>query len=184
MIGKYNHSIRDYAVGLSLLLAFYVGRVPILYVRHFTYKHILRMKIGQGTTIHWRLVPRTPHNISIGNNTIVGNDAFIDGRYGVHIGDNVNIGDHVHFYTAAHDPQTPDFNIKTGPVRVADRVYIGARSTILQNITIGTGAVVAAGAVVTSDVPDYAIVAGIPAKVIAERRRDLDYTLQYHLPFQ
>lgn len=183
MIGRYRHSPYDYLVGLSLLIAFAIGRIPILAVRHFVYAR-LGMRIGQGSTIHWRLVPRTPHKISIGRNSIIGNDAFIDGRYGVTIGNNVNIGDHVSMYTTAHDPQSVDFGIKTGEIRIGDYVYLGARVIVLQGITIGKGAVAAAGSVVTDDVEPYAIVAGVPAKKIGERRQDLDYTLNYHLPFQ
>jgi maltose O-acetyltransferase len=183
VIRRWRHRLYDYLVGFSLLIAFLVGRVPVLAVRHFVYKR-LGMTIGPNSTVHWRLVPRTPHNITIGCNTIIGNDAFIDGRYGVTIGDNVNMGDHVSLYTAAHDPQSVDFGIKYGPIDIGDRVYLGARVIVLQNITIGEGAVAAAGSVVTRDVEPYTIVAGVPAKKIGDRRRDLDYTLKYHLPFQ
>lgn len=54
----------------------------------------------------------------------------------------------------------------TAPIVVGDRVWVGTRAVILKGVTIGDGAVVAAGAVVTRDVPDHAIVAGMPAKVV------------------
>ena len=62
-------------------------------------------------------------------------------------------------------------------MRIGDWAWLSFRSTILPGVTIGEGAVVAAGAVVTRDVPPYAIVAGIPARVVGERPRELDYDL-------
>ncbi len=67
---------------------------------------------------------------------------------------------------------------------IGDRAYVATRATILPGTVIGEGAVVAAGAVVTKDVPAFAIVGGVPAKVIGERTQNLDYSLDYHLPFQ
>ena len=58
---------------------------------------------------------------------------------------------------------------KRGPIVIHDRVWIGPGVTILHNVTIGEGAVVAAGAVVTKNIPPFTLVGGIPAKVIAKR---------------
>lgn len=176
--------IRQYLVGFSLLVAFITGRVPVLRFRHFMYRRVFRMVIGKDSTIHWRLVVFGPHLITIGKNVIIGNDCFIDGRFIVTFGNNINVGDHVHIYSGQHDPQTTDFGIKFAEVRICDHVYLGARCTILPGVTVGEGAVVAAGAVVHRDVEPYTMVGGVPARFIKERRRDLDYTLKYHLPFQ
>lgn len=176
--------LRDYAIGFSLFIAFCTGRVPSHAFRLFVYRRILRMTIGRDSTVHWRLVMYAPHGITIGRNSIIGNDCFFDGRWLITIGDNVNFGDHVHIYTGQHDPQSTDFGNKTAPVVIGDRAYVGPRVMILYGTTIGEGAVIGAGAVVTKDVAPYSIVAGIPARPIGERRRDLDYTLKYHLPFQ
>jgi maltose O-acetyltransferase len=122
--------------------------------------------------------------LSIGRNSIIGNDAFLDAREGIEIGNNVNMGGHVQVFTLEHDPQARDFGIKGGPVIIRDYAYIATRTIILPGVTIGEGAVVAAGAVVTRDVEPYSIVAGVPARKIGERTRDLEYKLDYHLPFQ
>lgn len=172
------------ARGLRLFVFFLVGRVPCLLVRHAAYRHLFGMRIGAGAVVHWRLVGFDPQHVTIGPKSIVGNDCFFDGRRGLTIGENVNIAGHVHIYTLEHDPQSPTFGVQGGPVTIGDRVFIGSRATILTGVTVGAGAVVAAGAVVTRDVPEYTIVGGVPARVIGDRRRDLTYELNYHLPFQ
>ena len=63
----------------------------------------------------------------------------------------------------------------TRPVEIGDRAWISSRSVILPHNTIGEGAVVAAGAVVTKSVPAYTIVGGVPAKIIGQRSHTLNY---------
>lgn len=179
-----NAKVHDHIVGLQLFLAFLVGRIPVHSLRIWTYRHVLRIKIGANTSFHWRAAFFAPQGLSIGGNSIIGNDAFLDARRGICIGDNVNIGGHVQIFTLEHDPQDSQFGIKGGPVNIGDRAYIATRSTILPGVSIGKGAVVAAGAVVTKDVQEYSIVAGVPARKIGDRSRDLNYKLDYHLPFQ
>ncbi|MFR9805650.1 acyltransferase [Pseudonocardia sp. RS010] len=142
------------------------------------------MSIGRGSCFHWRAVFFDPWGISIGSNTIIGNDCFFDGRRGVTIGDNVNISGHVQIFTLEHDPQDRSFATTGGPVSIGSRAYIATRSIILPGVAIGEGSVVAAGAVVTKDVPAFTIVGGIPARKIGDRDPEIDYTLGYHLPFQ
>lgn len=175
---------KQYLIGLELLLAFVVGRVPIHQFRLWCYRHIFRISIGRRSSMHWRAVFFKPRGIVIGSNTIVGNDCFLDGRSGLTIGNNVNISGHVHVYTLEHDVQALDFGGTGGPVLIGDRAYIASRATILPGVTIGEGAVVAAGAVVTRDVAPFTIVGGVPARWIGDRRDDLTYTLRSHLPFQ
>jgi maltose O-acetyltransferase len=148
------------------------------------YRHVFGVRIGPGSTIHWRCRFFRPRGVSIGQHSLIGNDAFLDGRYGLNIGSNVNVGGEVAVFTAEHDIDDPDFRMTGGSVTVDDYVYIGSRVTILPGVTIGKGAVVATGAVVTRDVPPYTVVGGVPARKIRERPRDLRYTLGFRLPFQ
>ena len=170
--------------GFVLYLAFIVGRVPWHAFRLFFYRHFLRVGIGRHSTFHWRTRFYAPHGIHVGDHTILGNDVFLDGRFGIRIMDNVNVGGETAIFTAEHDPNDPDFAMVGAAVIIEKFVYIGSRSTILPGVRLGEGAVVAAGAVVTDDVPDYTIVGGVPARKIGERRRDLRYELDFHLPFQ
>jgi acetyltransferase-like isoleucine patch superfamily enzyme len=176
--------VRLYLQGFKLWIGFVVGRVPVHAFRIAMYKRFLGVQIGPKTTVHWRLAFFAPKGIKVGRNSIVGNDCFLDGRLGLEIGNNVNIGGHVQIFTVGHDPNSPTFGTKGGPVRIADRVYIASRATILPNVEIGEGAVVAAGAVVARDVAPYTIVGGVPASVMGQRSRDLTYELNFHMPFQ
>jgi maltose O-acetyltransferase len=120
-----------------------------------------------------------PDRLVLGRNTIVGPHCLIDARGGVQLGDNVNVGGHTRFMTAKHKVQDPDFGDEYGPAIVGDRVWIALGATVLGDVRIGEGAVVAANATVTRDVAPYTIVAGTPAQPIGERTRELRYELSY-----
>jgi maltose O-acetyltransferase len=169
--------------GLQLFIVFVTGRVPVKSYRHAVYR-LVGIKLGRHTTVAWRTAFFAPERVSIGNNSVLGNDCFIDGRSGVTIGNNVAISGHVHMYTLQHDPQAPKFDSVGAPIVIDDFVYIGSRATLLPGVTIGQGSVVAAGSLVTRNVPQYVIVAGVPAKIIGTRPRNLSYTLRSHVPFQ
>lgn len=83
------------------------------------------------------------------------------------------------FFTLGHDPQSPDFADQGGEVVIGDRVWIAYRAVIMPGVTLGEGAVVAAGAVVTQDVAPYTIVGGVPARPIGTRTTDLRYRFNY-----
>jgi acetyltransferase-like isoleucine patch superfamily enzyme len=170
--------------GFRLYAAFAVGRVPNHALRLWFYRSVLGMTIGPRTSVHWRAAFYAPEGVRIGRNSIIGNDCFLDGRRGITIGDNVNVGGHVQVFTLEHDPQSATFGVQGGPVVVEDRVYLATRATVLPGVRIGEGAVVAAGAVVTKDVAPYTVVGGVPARLIGQRSRDLTYELDFHHPFQ
>ncbi|MGB6882191.1 MAG: acyltransferase, partial [Microgenomates group bacterium] len=94
------------------------------------------------------------------------------------IGSHVDIASSVMIYNSEHDIESHDFSAREEPVEIGDYCFIGPRVIILPGVKIGKGAVVAAGAVVTKDVPKFAIVGGVPAKVIGERKnKNLKYRL-------
>lgn len=189
-------------------LATLTGYIPSHIVRLFLYRYFFRMHIGQQSSIHWRAEFNQPSGISIGSNTIIGNDAFLDGRYKrewkkgenkligyirellwpavrpVTIGNNVSIAGEVRIYTMEHDIDSPDFTEMGAPVVIEDYVVIGTRVTILPGVTVGKGAVIASGAVVTKNVAPFTVVGGVPAIFIKNRSKDLRYTLQFSRLFQ
>lgn len=142
------------------------------------------MNIGWGSTLHMMGRVYDPRYIEIGEDTIIGEKFTLDGRRqltgsksGIKIGDHVDIASEVMIWTSQHDIHSPDFHPIEEPVVIKDYVFIGPRAIILPGIKIGKGAVIAAGAVVSKDVEERQIVAGVPAKVIGERKGDLNYTL-------
>ena len=113
--------------------------------------------------------------VRIGANSNLGDYNYVGGVGGVTIGENVLIGQFVSFHPQNHvidDPNRPIKEQGTTEVGIVveDDVWIGARVTVLDGVHIGRGAVIASGAVVTRDVPPYAVVGGVPARVIKWRR--------------
>lgn len=109
----------------------------------------------------------------IGSGTYVNRYTIFDAHVHLHIGKDVMIGPHCYFTDADHG-MAPGSSVKSQPmhhkpVDVEDEAWIGARATILPGVRIGRGAVVAAGALVTRDVPSMAVVAGIPARIMKYR---------------
>lgn len=154
-----------------------VGYIPSHHVRRFFYR-ICGMRIGRGSTIHMGTRFYDPRNIVVGNDSIIGEGAVLDGRAKLQIGDHVDIASEVMIYNAEHDVHSSSFESVTAPVIIEDYVFIGPRAIILPGITIRKGAVVGAGAVVTKDVAEFTIVGGVPAQVIGERKlKDPQYTL-------
>jgi maltose O-acetyltransferase len=142
------------------------------------------MKIGNHTSVHWRARFFGIRNIEIGHNSIIGNDAFLDGRSGLKIGNNVALAAGVWIYTLQHDKNDSLFRSIGKKVCIEDYCWIGARVTILPGVTVGKGAVIATGAVVTKNVKPYEIIGGVPGEKIGIRSENLKYNLDFHYPFQ
>lgn len=133
------------------------------------FSELIGKEVGEG----FGLFP--PFNADYGQNTTVGKNVFINSgccfqdQGGIEIGDNVLIGQQVVIATINHDliPQSRA-NMLCAPVKIGNDVWIGAHATILPGVTVGDGAVIAAGAVVTKDVPENTVVGGVPAKIIKQ----------------
>ena len=119
---------------------------------------------------------RNPRGIVLGNGVSIGPKVLLDGRKGLTIEEGAVIGYGAIIWTLNHDYNDIHFCGKGAPVTIGRRAWICSNSIILPGITIGEGAVVASGAVVTHDVEPYTIVGGVPAKVIGKRaEKEYDY---------
>lgn len=134
------------------------------------------VSVGRFTMIEATgLLTQLGKGVRIGANSNLGDYNFVGGAGGVTIGQNVLIGQYVSFHPQNHVFSSPNVPIKQQGttekgIVVEDDVWIGARVTILDGVRVGRGAVIAAGSVVTHDVPPYAVVGGVPARVIKWRR--------------
>jgi len=153
-----------------------IGKLPIHALRVLVLK-AWGARIGPGVTIYHGIEIRSARRLQIGANTSVGNDAILDARGGLVIGSNVNLSTGVHIWTAQHDWRSQDFGLDLGGVVVGDHAWLSDRVTVLPGVTIGEGAVVAAGGLVTRDVGPFQLVGGVPAKPLGVRPDNLTYDL-------
>ena len=117
----------------------------------------------------------TPFYTDFGKNITVGDDVFINAgckfqdQGGVYIGDETFIGHNVVLATLDHDiDPAKRYMLHAAPIRIGKRVWIGSNVVITKGVTIGDNSVIAAGAVVTKDIPANVVAGGVPAKVIKE----------------
>ena len=165
-VARVRNTRRSY---LATKLAYNIGRLHGLGFRLFLYRRI-GMKVGNGCVIRRGVYLGSPNELELGNGSFIGRaNLYCTG--GVKIGRNVNISDGVVIITAKHDINSPAFEAKYEPIRIDDWAWIATNAIVLAGVTVGEGAVVAAGAVVTKDVPPYSVVGGTPAKIIGERKR-------------
>lgn len=130
---------------------------------------LLGIKMSSNVRLYQGFHIREPHKIEIGDGVSIGPKVLLDGRCGLKIGCSVTIAYEAIIWTLNHDYNDINFVAKGAPVVIGDYAWICCRSIVLPGIKIGKGAIVASGAVVTKDVPPFAIVAGIPAKIIGYR---------------
>jgi acetyltransferase-like isoleucine patch superfamily enzyme len=161
-----------------------VAHIPFHCVRLQFYRTVMKVKIGRGSSIFMGAWLDTPGGLVIGNNSTINQKCRMDSRGGLYIGNNVSISAEVCILTAEHDIQSPDFAGVQDHVRIEDYVFVGTRALILPGVTLGTGAVVAAGAVVTKSVEPYVVVGGVPARILGKRNAALEYEVFYRRFYQ
>jgi maltose O-acetyltransferase len=164
---------------LSFTYNHLLGRVPSRQIR-IAYLKAYLAEVGAGTSVQMGCRFLNGRKVHLGDRNVINFGCLFDGRhYQIRTGCDVSIGPEASILTLGHDPQSPEFSDKGGDVIIGDRVWIAYRAIILPGVTIGEGAVVGAGSVVTKDVEPYSIMAGVPAKIIGKRNTELNYRLIY-----
>lgn len=184
VIGKIFNRFYNYHLDFKIYVLELAGWIPSHLIRNFIFG-LAGVKIGKGSTIHVGSRFYQPVNVSIGEDTSVGDRCFLDGRAKLTIGNHTSIASQVLIYNSQHDVNDEWFRVSYGAVKIGDYVFVGPGAIILPGVSVEDGAVVAAGAVVTKDVPPRTIVVGVPAVPIGERRlRSFHYRLGRHRLFQ
>ena len=175
---------------LNYVTNYIVAHVPSFTLRHLWYRRVLGIGLGRDAGVYmgayvWFFGPGQIRRdgVWIGRNTRINRNCTLDARSGLTIGDNVSISPEVMILAGSHNVNDKRFVQVPGPIAIEDHVWIGARATILPGVTLGRGSVIAAGSVVTKDVPPLTIVAGVPARPVGTRDPGgAEYTLDEPLP--
>ena len=145
--------------------------MPVAFPFRRMIAHRLFSKCGKNFTAEGDIRFNFGQFLSVGDDVFLNRGSFIDSKGGVTIGDFVGIGEFVRIFTHSHSES--DHALRTyAPVRIGDYAKVFSGAMILPGVTIGSQAIVAGGAVVTTDVPPNTVVAGIPARAIRERKTE------------
>lgn len=168
-----------------------ITHIPSYTIRHAWYRRVLGWSIGPGASIllgqHVQMagVRTSGRKVAIGKGTVINHGCLLYTTGGIFIGDQVSISAGVWLVTGTHDINHPQFVDSYKPIIIGDYAWIGMRATVLGGVTISEGAVVMAGAMVTHDVPPFAVVGGVPARVVGNRQLcDPSYSLNFRPLFE
>jgi len=144
-------------------------------IRGYLYKPFFK-HMGRVVYVSAQFRVRSPGAISLGNNVFLNYGVFLDGAGGITIGNNVMIAQHVQFFTRTHSVENVSIPMwsqpyKFKPITVGDDVWIGTNVVLLPGVVVGKGSVIGANSVVTKSIPPYAIVGGVPAKILKFRKK-------------
>jgi maltose O-acetyltransferase len=134
---------------------------------HIRFAALVRNQ-GEGCVCHWNVELKFPERLTLGNRVIIGTNCTLGAAGGIVLEDNVRLSRDVVIETAGlkFDQLTPPYGHIFEPIHIEAGAWIGARALVLGGVRIGRNAVVAAGSIVSKSVPEGAVVAGVPAKVI------------------
>lgn len=162
---------------IKRIINFFIVNHFLCCTRFFSIKrkllNLAGIKVGKNTRIVGPLYIGSVATLNIGDNCWIGKDLNIEGNGSVIIESNCDFGPHITLLTGSHKIGTESEHRRagvglTGAIHVGFGTWIGSRSVVLPNVSIGDMCVVAAGAVVTKDVKDNTLVGGVPAKIIRE----------------
>ena len=132
---------------------------------------LLDGNIGENSTITTPFAGAAFNNIKLGNNVFINSNCLALARGGITLDDDVMIAGNVQLLSNNHDEYERQV-LTCEEIVIQKGAWIGAGASILPGVNVGKYAIVGAGAIVTKDVPDYAVVVGIPAKVVKTLDKD------------
>lgn len=144
------------------------------------YLLVFGIKVPFSSSIHRRCKFFHVGKFKMGKHSVVNSDCYLDNRRGITIGDNTAVAHNTKIYTLGHNIESPLFETKGAPVVIGNNCFIFSNVLIMPGITIGDGAVVLPGSVVTKSVEPYTVVGGNPAKFIKKRDEKIEYINNYN----
>ncbi len=118
-----------------------------------SFLRVFGVSVTPTSHVHRALRLTAKGRLSIGKHTVINRECFLDNRMEIRIGDSVSMAHGCRIYTLGHDILASDFGLKGAPVNIEDHAVLFANAMVMPGVTIGRGAVVYAGAVVSRDVP-------------------------------
>ncbi|HEU0026293.1 MAG TPA: acyltransferase [Ktedonobacterales bacterium] len=168
-----------------------IAHIPSYTVRHWWYRRALGWSLDPTASIllsqqiQMAGLRTSGARVSIGPGAVINAGCLLYTTGGLAIGREVSVSAGVWLVTGTHDMNHPDFPAEFHPIVIGDYAWIGSRAIIQAGVTVGEGAVVMAGAVVTRDVAPYAVVGGVPARQVGERAlRSPRYEQRYRPLFE
>lgn len=179
--------IRPYIVALWNYTPKYISKILMSFFRNgessfsFAIRYLCLQRLasscGEKVIVFPYVIIKNYHNLSVGSNVSIHEFTYIDSFGKISIGNDVAISHNVSIISFDHDISDTNINHKDsgsipGKITIENNVWLGAGSRILRDVRIGSGAVIAAGSVVTNDCPGYTVVFGTPAKAIKSIRKN------------
>lgn len=157
--------------------------IPSYFLRYIILTKIYSGKVSAKASLHIGIkIFGHAENLRIEEGTVINPECRLDARGGLEIGKNVSISREVFILSLTHDYNSSDFALQKGPIKIGDDCWLGIRAIIMPGVNLGKGVVIGAGAIVTRNMPDYAIAVGVPAKVVGYRKKQ-NYSPVYYKPF-
>lgn len=139
--------------------------------------------VHPSATLHNRLRILIPRDLQIGAGSTINGRCLLDSRHPLTIGRRAMIGHGTTIFTLGHDIDHTSFASKGGPVTIGDHAILFPKVMVMPGVTIGAGAVIMPGSVVTKDVAPMAVVGGVPARFVRERKSISDHDFNYRCFF-
>jgi len=139
------------------------SRLRVLLLRSFG------AKVGHGAVMKPGINVKYPWNLSIGDCTWIGKQAWLDSLARIEVGSHVCISQGAYLCTGNHDWSDPAFGLMVKPIVIEDGAWVGARAVVLPGVTVASHSVVASGAVLTQDTEPYTIYSGNPEAAVRRR---------------